>query len=133
MARRSYPLTLRCAHEGCRECARYSFDSQRACVESWEYKTYIIKKHPYLCCRHSHGDGVLTPTNQKAEWISEPAQPCASARPDDPYRHFGGHGVLIGPGFYASGADFPTGTRIKVTAEVILPTNFARVEVPNVR
>jgi hypothetical protein len=41
--------------------------------------------------------------------------------PEDPYLSFGSQGIIFGPGFAAEGCDFPTGTRIKVTAEVLLP------------
>jgi hypothetical protein len=120
MRRQPYPLTLRCAHEGCKEYARYEFDYRRAYAESFEMRHYVKGGKPWLCVRHSHGSGVLTPENLRTEWTSPASKPL-DGHPQDPYRSFGSSGVLMGPGFYVNGSDFPTGTRIRVTAEAVLP------------
>jgi len=56
----------------------------------------------------------------KVEWISSPSKPL-DTNPTDPYRSWGGHGVMISQAYYAAAKDFPTGTRIKITTEILLP------------
>lgn len=114
MRRRKPSRTLGCTEPGCRETARYEYDNQREYVEA------VRKNHTYTCCRHSKGAGVLSMDRLKVEWTSEPSKPLA-VNPADPYRSWGHSGVLIGHGYYAEGCDFPTGTRLKITVEVLLP------------
>ena len=120
MARRQSILTLRCAHEGCAEEARYSFASQREHRDSWEYKTYVVKGIPYHCVKHGPDKIILSLDTLKSEWVSPPTRPL-EAHPHLDWRGFGSRGVIIGDGFYAAGKEFPVGTRLKVTAEIILP------------
>jgi len=56
----------------------------------------------------------------KVEWTSEPSRPLES-NPSDPYRSWGHHGLLIDDAYYALASDFPTGTRVRITAEILLP------------
>lgn len=109
--KREWPLNVPCTEPGCAEVAHYRYDTKRDLVQSFELK----HRATYKCVRHSKGAGVLTSQNLRAEWISAPSD-------ERPYgRFWGSHGVLIGHGYYASAKNFPPGTRVKITAEVLPP------------
>lgn len=109
--KRGYTLVCNCTEPGCHEKAVYRFDTRKGYSEAYALKY----RSEYKCVRHSMGNGVLTPTNQKTEWISEPL------RQEDYGRFFGGHGLIVGHGYYALANDFPVGTTIRITCEAILP------------
>lgn len=111
MGRREYPLEVHCTENGCREVARYSYQTRRDLETSFELKH--IKT--YKCLRHSHGSNALSPENLKTEWISPPAHSAHGSR------FFGSYGLIVGKGYYANATDFPEGTRIKITVEALLP------------
>lgn len=117
------PITrnLKCTAPGCSDYGHWQFDSRA------EYDRHVQSTRTWTCCRHSKGAGVLSMDRLKVEWISEPSKPLPN-HPNDPYRSFGSSGVILGTGYYAEGRDFPTGTRIKITAEVILPEEQAGKE-----
>lgn len=123
MKRRPYFRSIPCSYPGCKEVARYQHDTLREYQESYRRDPHKI----FTCCRHN-ATTVLSVTSLRSEWISEPSKPLDRINRytglpsvDDGYRSWGSHGVLIGPGYYAEGKDFPTGTRIRITAEVFLP------------
>lgn len=112
MARREYPLTFRCGHEGCTESVTYRYERQRDLSESFELKNYGNGK--WRCMRHHNQERVLSPSNLEtvAEMVSE----------EKPYgRYFGSWGFLSGPGFAIYANDFPPGTKLIVTARVEIP------------
>lgn len=117
--RRSVTITHHCAFPGCDQTARFHYSSNAEYIASHEFKRYEKRREPYFCAKHSSRI-VLSPTVLKSEWLSEPSRPL-DGHPEDSYRSFGSQGIMFGPGFAAEGRDFPIGTRIKVTAEVILP------------
>lgn len=108
----------KCAHEGCKEVGWFRFDTRREYTE-W-YKRRGNK--PWLCVRHTRPDDVLSAENLKRETvlISEKSK----NYPHLPDLFWGGSSVFCyGDGFKAYARDFPEGTKLKITAEIILPDN----------
>lgn len=118
MAARRHPLTVNCAHDGCEKQSRWTYSSYKEMVNSFEFRHYAKGKN-WFCVRHNPRHTVLTPDFVVSHWISEPSNTSDGCAATD--RFFGSSGLIYGPGFYADAKDFPVGTRIKVTAEVILP------------
>lgn len=120
MSGRRCSIQVPCAIEGCPERSRWEYTSYKSRAESFEWRAYMVDKKPWKCCRHSHGDGVLTVYNRRFVWESK-ALARSERFPELPDMFWGAMGVVTGPGFYASSKDFPAGTKIRVTAEVLLP------------
>lgn len=99
-----------CGHEGCREWARYEADTRAESIE--QQKRYGNGR--WRCVRHSQSDEVLSATNpiRTTEVVS---------RQEKHGRYFGYFGFVHGPGFKAFADDFPPGTLLRVTAEIVLP------------
>lgn len=114
MPRREYPLNVNCTEPGCDYVARYRYNSRRDLLDSWELEH--AKK--YKCVRHSKGSGALSPTNRIAEWLSKPSLASVTGSPK---KFFGNSGVIVGDGYYVAADDFPEGTVVKITCEVIIP------------
>lgn len=113
MKRQPIKRRVQCSAQGCPDFTLYSYSSRREYTEACE------KNRPWACCLHNHPKRVLSPSCLKVEWVSPP-----SARSEeDPTKelYFGSSGVLIDRAYYAEASHFPPGTRIKVTAEVLLP------------
>ena len=113
MAKRNYVIRAKCQHPGCTDVARYEASTRKE--EAEIYQRYARN---WLCVRHTRPDEVLSPVNtlRSVELVSE----------EFSYgRFFGGQGFISGPGFKIYAADFPAGTTLKVTAEVVLPTEEA--------
>ena len=113
--RRKWPFTVKCAEGGCAEKCRWEYSSRRELIESFEFKRYSKKE--WFCVRHSNKKRVLSLDNRSTVWESDP---CVQ---EEYGKFFGRKGVLINDGFYASAEDFPVGTKIRITAEVIVPEN----------
>ena len=111
--RRKWPLSVPCTHAGCTHVARYEYDTRRDLETSWELKNRATSK----CSRHSDLSRVLTMENLRTEWTSEPN------RQETYGRFMGNNGVLIGHGYYMEAKEFPVGTRLRITCEVLLPNN----------
>lgn len=109
MARREYFSRFQCQHPGCTEFGLYS-DSTRAEQAETQKRNY----GKWRCVRHTHEEEVLSAENRKR--VSEQA-----VRQEDYGRYWGNSGFVYGPGFKAFAKDFPPGTILRVTAEVILP------------
>ena len=109
--KREWPLRVPCTEPGCTEAANYRYGTKRDLLESFELK----HRATYKCLRHSKGSGVMTTVNTRVEWTSEPSR-------QEPYgRFFGSSGLIVGNGYYVHAKDFPAGTRVKITCEVLLP------------
>lgn len=109
MARRQYVIRAECQHPGCKEVARFEADTRKEQEE-------IYKRHGrnWLCTRHTRPEEVLSPANLVRSTELESRQ--------ETYGRFFGHsGFVSGPGFKIYAEDFPAGTKLRVTAEVILP------------
>lgn len=113
MARRRYPQRFQCAYPGCGESASFESETAKEAEDTW--RTYSGK---WKCLRHYDLDALITPDRRKK--VFEIASTEASHG-----RYWGQHGFLSGPGFKVFSKDFPTGTVLRVTAEVILPSREA--------
>jgi hypothetical protein len=92
-ARRTWSWTRHCAHAGCHEFARYEYSTRR--------------------------EKVLSPTNTRR--VTEVT---ATRDPDRSRSFWGlplGNGFAHGLGWKAWADDFPAGTRIRVTVDVLPP------------
>lgn len=112
MKRRGYSRNVYCTEPGCKEFGHYTYDTRK------DYDEAVKRNRPYTCLRHSHR--MLSPTNLKAEWVSEPSAPSAKF-PELEGRWFGSWAAINAENMRAEAKDFPDGTRIKITMEVILP------------
>lgn len=112
MARREWSFMGTCGHEGCNERFTYRYQTRRDLVNSFEVKNYSNGR--WRCVRHTRPDEVLSLTNLKtvAEVVSERKHG---------HLYFGNFGFVHGLGFKAFANDFPEGTRLIVTAEIVLP------------
>lgn len=112
MSRREWPLMFTCGHEGCTERAIYRYQTRRDMMESFEGKHYSNGR--WRCVRHTKPDEVLSASNRatRHELVLE----------ERPHGKFFGHsGFVHGSGFKAFAKDFPVGTKIVVSTEVIFP------------
>lgn len=103
-----------CGHTGCGEFARYEADNR---------KHYIDLSSRYgngrwLCTRHSRPNEVLSAENPKT--VEE-----LTTLDNNGHLYWGKekawNGFSHGPGFKAFAEDFPPGTLLRVTAEIIFP------------
>lgn len=111
MARREYKLQKRCAHEGCAEIGRWSYETARDLASSYE------QRNVYRCVRHTDPGSVLGGENQAIEKVLTSR---ASDKAPGMYWD-SGSGFAHGPGFKAWAADFPEGTRLIVTVRIETP------------
>lgn len=109
MARREYFSRFQCQHPGCTEFAHFVANTRAE-----QNETLKRNSGKWRCVRHTHEDEVLSAENPKR--ITEQA-----VRQEDYGRYWGSSGFVYGPGFKAFAKDFPPGTILRVTAEVILP------------
>lgn len=110
MARNKKPIRFECGHPGCPEAGWYNYDNRADAARL--YVSYGSGK--YRCTRHSYPEQVLSLTNLKT--VSE-----SVSDQREHGRYWGNGGFVSGPGFKAFCADFPAGTTLRVTAEIILP------------
>jgi hypothetical protein len=116
MRRRPICRNVKCSEPTCHDYAHYEYSSRR------EYNEAVQRNAKYTCCLHDNPGRVLSTERLRVEWVSEPVMPSATY-PNIPRTtlFFGHCGVLIHQAFYARAEDFPLGTRIRITAEVLLP------------
>lgn len=109
----------KCHHPGCKEQAHWSFDSHK------EMSDHFKKRQDWKCLRHSKPDSVLSTERTQVIHIMTATRLEGGLCPDDlfwyPEGIKYGSGFASGPGFMAYANDFPEGTKIKVTTELILP------------
>ena len=111
-SRRTHSRVVYCTEPGCKDFARYQYDTRK------DYDEAVKKNRSWTCLRHS--SRLLTPTNTKDEWISDPSGP-SEKYPHLTGRWFGSWASIHAEDMRAEAVDFPDGTRIKITMEVILP------------
>jgi hypothetical protein len=86
----------------------------------YDRQLILHRKHPWRCLRHSKTGVTMSPTERVHIFEAE-------ARKSDRYPKldqlfWDNHsGFAHGPGFRAWANDFPPGTTLRVTAEIILP------------
>lgn len=106
MTSRKYQVTYRCCHPGCNETG-FSIADTRA-------EEFNLLSRQWKCCRHSGGVAVLSPQNRSSVYES-------MLETKSYGKFFGSGGFVHGPGFKVFAEDFPDGTVLRVTAEIILP------------
>jgi hypothetical protein len=143
MARREYTGNWPCREPGCRERGFYIYDTQR----DYQEAARRYAKTPWVCTRHSRPEQVLGQDNpartvevvasrirfsdydrRMAEYRAAVARGSMFAH--EPAEFIPGlywtgagfsNGFAHGPGFMAFANDFPEGTRLRVTVEVLPP------------
>jgi hypothetical protein len=120
--KREYYIRKKCTEEGCNEEGIYSYKTQR------EYREALKKNKPYICNRHTRPNEVLSEGNLKTEVELKCVGKSYSTERCNFWQraeHFGtdklDSGFQYGNGYKAWAKDFPEGTILKVTAEIILP------------
>lgn len=114
MARREYKLQKRCAHEGCTEIGRWTFDTAR------DLSSSFAQRHEYRCVRHTAPNEVLGSECQSIETVLT-----SQSSDQAPGLYWNGRsGFVHGPGFKAWAKDFPEGTRLVLTVRVELPSEI---------
>lgn len=113
---RRYTMRAKCGHEGCAEFAIYEAETRKDSDE--QYRKYGSGQ--WRCSRHSSPDDVLSEAN--------PLRTIELNIYEEKYGRFWGtdrasSGLVTGPGFKAFASDFPPGTKVRVTAEIILPND----------
>jgi hypothetical protein len=110
MSRREISVRLRCGYEGCSEYGYYRCDTRREAADL--QNRYSPNK--WRCVRHTRADEVLS--------AERPKRTTEMVLREEPHgKYWGSFGFHSGPGFKAFGKDFPAGTILRVTAEVVLP------------
>lgn len=121
MARQTPITTLVCTVEGCRERVHYSY----ANLSEQREATRLRRGEKFLCSRHRKPEEVLAPDNLTREIVHESKWGEGTYIQDKLFWAIDGgkpsNGFLFGPGFKAYAADFPLGTKVIVTARVVLP------------
>jgi hypothetical protein len=127
--KREYYFRLPCTHEGCKEAGIYSYSTRR------EYAEGMKRNKTWTCTRHSKPKEVLSIDNPKTEAIIICKQLLFNGGPQilgkfwQDKENIGtekcNSGFQYGNGYRAYASDFPEGTIIKITAEVILPENLS--------
>ncbi|MXN51852.1 hypothetical protein GR158_12040 [Shinella sp. AETb1-6] len=112
MARSYGMFRAKCGHEGCTEFARYEAGTRKHYLDlSLRYGN-----GKWRCVRHSQPDEVLSSTNTKL--VNE-----LRVIVDDGHSYWGkeraSSGFKHGPGFKAFAEDFPEGTVLRITAEIV--------------
>jgi len=120
MAKREYIVRVKCGYEGCKENSFYTADTRA-------YENELYRKYGnglWRCCRHTRPEIVLSAEKPKRVTEMVLTEKFSDAK-YGPVRSIGlywdGSGFKHGPGFQAYAGDFPKGTILRVTAEVILP------------
>lgn len=112
-----YQVRVQCGHPGCAEYSFYAADTRKEQSAIFDR----LGNGKFRCVRHARPDEVLSAAN--------PKRVTDMASRQEPYgRYWGNSDFVYGLGFKAFAGDFPAGTIIRVTAEIILPA-----EAPNAR
>jgi hypothetical protein len=118
MAKREYHVRCQCGYPGCTDFGNYVCET-RAGITVIQRRYYPDK---WRCLRHNNPDSVLAIENliRTTEYRNDVV---ISERGNDIIGLFwnGKSGFEFGPGFKAWSKDFPEGTILRVTAEILLP------------
>lgn len=112
-------LRRKCTHEGCSETSITEYSNRK------EYNEAVKKNRKWTCLRHSNPNEVLGLENKTTEktvicrvskygkfWYRTETEGTENG---------GGNGFVHGTGYRAWAKDFPEGTILKITSEIILP------------
>lgn len=120
MPRREHLSNWPCGEPSCKERGLYRYDTKRELQEA----AARYAKEPWRCSRHTQADEVLTFAQPRRE-VTMVASKVGSLPGlfwrEDGGKGRAGSGFRFGPGFKAWATDFPEGTQLIVTAEVVLP------------
>ena len=116
MARREYTIRLVCAEPECRETSFTTAETRR---EEDEIRRRYARR-PYRCVRHTNPEEVLSESNR--ERTTQFVAGKSEKYPELENLFWGrGSGLVSGPGFKAYANDFPSGTKLTITARIELP------------
>lgn len=111
MTKRRYTATLACHHPGCQEYRLAQYDNRR------EYNDGEARRNTWMCLRHSSPEKWLT-----RDRLSITTERVVQIAGKAPRLYWDGHsGFTSGDGYMAEADDFPPGTKLIVTAQIILP------------
>jgi len=111
MAARKQMMRFKCSHEGCTEYAHYEADNR---AHAFELERRYGRGQ-WRCVRHSQPEDVLS--TERRQIVREIA-----VTPINAGLYWGkGSSFAHGPGFKAFAEDFPIGTVLRITAEIVLP------------
>jgi hypothetical protein len=108
-----------CGFSGCSEIANYE-----SATRSEQTKLYqMYGQGRWRCTRHSQPDTVLGASNPRRSYDVACSEHFYESRSTGKYwgAGSGASGFVYGPGFRAFAKDFPIGTVLRVTAEIIFP------------
>jgi len=109
--------SVKCHEEGCSEWARFTYDSQKECVRDFPMR------EKWKCVRHTSPETVLGISNLCVETVMTAQMIKDSGGINDLGIFWDGkNGFVFGNGYKAYAADFPVGTKLRITATVELPT-----------
>jgi hypothetical protein len=120
--RREHMLYVRCHHEGCKENQFYTYETLR------DYRQAVKERRHanWMCIRHSD-DRLLTPTKltNSREYVNGKSK----KYPELPDLFWNdSSGFAYGSAWKAFARDFPPGTKIIETVQVILPDESIKEE-----
>lgn len=122
MARgRRRSMTASCHTDGCKESTFFEYSN------SAEYVSAARSAEAWKCLRHKDTTAVLRPDNPRVAYEAIVMAETYGLFWSDNSKPV--NGLLHGPGFYAFAADFPVGTKLRVTAEIV-PATSAPDECP---
>lgn len=121
------PYRVKCVDQGCQEHGLFEFDSARERDEAilrWQ-------ERPWRCVRHTNPEENLSPNNPIRTVVLTARRDPGLSRPLLFWTREDGtqtSGFRFGPGFFKADADdFPEGTRLTVSASVVLPPGSVEV------
>lgn len=116
--KRQITLNVKCSQDGCREYAHYECSSRR------EYSELYERKKNWLCNRHSSPNEVLSLENTDAKQVLFVAE-TQIGKFWQLEKDFGTSkmqsGFQYGNGYRAWAKDFPVGTKLIISAQIIKP------------
>lgn len=116
MGRRKHYMDDQCKHDGCTKRSLNLFDRS----DDYNAERKRRNKHPWACLRHTQPDETMG-TDNRLRVFEAVAQRSVRYPELDELFWGDGSGFVPGPGFRAWARDFPPGTRLRVTAEILLP------------
>jgi len=112
----THHLRVVCSEQGCNETRHYDYPNRK------EYNEAIIRHKNSKCTRHLTPEKVLGLNNLI---VTKDLENKESSYENLKNRMFwdGKNGFIYGEGFKAFSEDFPKGTVLRITAQIILPEN----------
>lgn len=110
-------VSVVCSHPDCHEKGRYGFDTKKEARE-WSMR----KRENWTCTRHSLPDEVLSIRRIEITTVLESKHIEGLSELFWIGSGKSGNGFAHGTGYRAWAKDFPEGTKLEVTARIILPS-----------